>query len=179
MLILSPVFVSLLQSQITAFAVQCRSFTPSLWTERSLNKSQNRQFTIITMYQVTFNPNSSRRTSLHWGRWLTGINTPLFTSYIRCFPPQWKCNFPRKTAGINNHIAMLKYDKCHRYGSQSDEPTKYQKSDIFLSDYPTCYKQCIPPSGTTQGPFRQSRVRDRSHSTAIEWSNSRTKERCD
>ena len=117
MLILSPVFVSLLQSQIIAFAVQCRSFTPSLWTERSLNKSQNRQFTIITMYQVTFNPNSSRRTSLHWGRWLTGINTPLFTSYIRCFPPQWKCNFPRKTAGINNHIAMLKYDKCHRYGS--------------------------------------------------------------
>ena len=76
-LILSPVFVSLLQSQIIAFAVQCRSFTPSLWTERSLNKSQNRQFTIITMYQVTFCPNSSRRTSLHWGRWLTGINTPL------------------------------------------------------------------------------------------------------
>ena len=113
MLILSPVFVSLLQSQIIAFAVQCRSFTPSLWTERPLNKSQNRQFTIITMYQVTFNPNSSRRTSLLWGRWLTGINTPLFTSYIRCFPPQWKCNFPRKTAGINNHIAMLKYDKIN------------------------------------------------------------------
>ena len=94
MLILSPVFVSLLQSQIIAFAVRCRSFTPSLWTERSLNKSQNRQFTIITMYQVTFNPNSSRR-----------------TTYIRCFPPQWKCNFLRKTAGINNHIAMLKSDK--------------------------------------------------------------------
>ena len=43
-----------------------------------------------------------------------------------------------------------------------------------LSDYPTCYKHCIPPSGTTQGPFRQSRVRERSYSTAIEWSNSRT-----
>ena len=75
MLIFSAAFVSLLQSQSIAFAVQCRSFTPSLWAERSLNKSQNRQFAIITMYQVTFNPNSSRRTSLHWGRWLPGINT--------------------------------------------------------------------------------------------------------
>ena len=84
MLILSPVFVSLLQSQIIAFALQCRSFTPSLWTERTLNKSQNRQFTIITMYQVTFNPNSSRRTSLHWGRWLTGINTPHY--FVRVGP---------------------------------------------------------------------------------------------
>ena len=169
MLILSPVFVSLLQSQIIAFAVQCRSFAPSLWTERSLNKSQNRQFTIITMYQVTFNPNSSRRTSLHWGRWLTGINTPLFTSYIHCFPPQWKCNFPRKTAGINNHIAMLKYDKC--------TDMVHNRTNRQNIRNPTL--QCIPPSGTTQCPFRQSRVRDRSHSTAIEWSNSRTKERCE
>ena len=84
MLILSPAFVSLLQSQIIAFAVQCRSLTPSLWTERSLNKSQNRQFTIITMYQVTFNPNSSRRTSLHWGRWLPDINTPQYFVRVPC-----------------------------------------------------------------------------------------------
>ena len=84
MLILSPVFVSLLQSQIIAFAVQCRSFTPSLWTERSLNKSQNRQFIIISMYQVTFNANSSRRTSLHWGRWLIGINTPQYFVRVPC-----------------------------------------------------------------------------------------------
>ena len=46
-----------------------------------------------------------------------------------------------------------------------------------LSDYPTCYKHCIPPSGTTQGPFRQYRVQERSYSTAIEWSNSRTARR--
>ena len=78
MLIFSAAFVSLLQSQIIAFAVQCRSFTPSL------NKSQNRQFTIITMYQVTFNPNSSRRTSLHWGRWLPGINTPQYFVRVPC-----------------------------------------------------------------------------------------------
>ena len=116
-LILSPVFVSLLQSQIIAFAVQCRSFTPSLWTERSLNKSQNRQFTIITMYQVTFNPNSSRRTSLHWGRWLTGINTPLFTSYIRCFRLSGSATFREKRPVSITTLAMLKYDKCHRYGS--------------------------------------------------------------
>ena len=154
MLILSPVFVSMLQSQIITFAVQCRSFTPSLWTERSLNKSQNRQFTIITMYQVTFNPNSSRRTSLHWGRWLTGINTPLFTSYIRCFPPQWKCNFPRKTAGINNHIAMLKYDKCHRYGSESDEPTKYQKSNIFFLGLSDLLQTMHSAVGNNTRPFQ-------------------------
>ena len=61
MLILSPVFVSLLQSQIIAFAVQCRSFTPSLWTEHSLNKSQNRQFTIITMLPCYFVPSSRGR----------------------------------------------------------------------------------------------------------------------
>ena len=78
MLILSPAFVSLLQSQIIAFAVQCRSFTPSLWTERSLNKSQNRQFTIITIYQVTFNPNSSRCTSLHWGSLVTRYQSPQY-----------------------------------------------------------------------------------------------------
>ena len=59
MLISSAAFVSLLQSQIIAFAGQCRSSTPSLWTERSLNKSQNRQFTIITMYQVTDMLNSA------------------------------------------------------------------------------------------------------------------------
>ena len=29
-----------------------------------------------------------------------------------------------------------------------------------LSDDLTCYKHCIPPSGTTQGLFRQSRVRE-------------------
>ena len=75
-LIFSAAFVSLLQSQIIVFAVQCRSFTPLLWTERSLNKSENRQFTIITMYQVTFNSNFIRYTSLQWGRWLPGINTP-------------------------------------------------------------------------------------------------------
>ena len=77
-------FVSLLQSQSIAFAVQCRSFTPSLWTERSLNKSQNRQFTIITMYQVKCNPNFSRRTSLHWGRWLPGTNTPQYFVRVPC-----------------------------------------------------------------------------------------------
>ena len=84
MLIFSAAFVSLLQSQIIAFAIQCRFFTPSLWTERSLNKSQNRQFTIITMYQVTFNPNSSRRTSLHWGRWLLGTNAPQYFVRVPC-----------------------------------------------------------------------------------------------
>ena len=84
MLIFSATFVSLLQSQIIAFTVQCRSFTTSHWTERSLNKSQNRQFTSITMYQVTFHPNSSRRTSLHWGRWLPGINTPQYFVRVPC-----------------------------------------------------------------------------------------------
>ena len=80
MLIFSSAFVSLSQSQIIAFAVQCRSFTSSLWTERSLNKSKNRQFTIITVYQVLhlIQSVSSCRTSLHWGCWLPGINTPQY-----------------------------------------------------------------------------------------------------
>ena len=47
----------------------------------------------------------------------TQVGHYLYRRYIHCFPPQWKCNFPRKTAGINNHIEMLKSDKCHRYGS--------------------------------------------------------------
>ena len=54
----------------------------------------------------------------------------------------------------------------------------HQKCDIWY-DYPTFYKHCIPPAGNTQGPFRECRVRERSYSTAIEWSNSRTKERCE
>ena len=115
--IISPVFVSLLQSQIIAFAEKVQ-ILHAIALDRTFVEQKSKP-TVYNHNNVPgkFSPNSSRRTSLHWGRWLTNINTPLFISYIRCFPPQWKCNVPRKTAGINNHIAMSKSDKCHRYGS--------------------------------------------------------------
>ena len=140
MLILSHVFVSLLQSQIIAFAVPCRSFTPSLWTERSLNKSQNRQFTIITMYQVTFNPNSSRRTSLHWGRWLTGINTPQYfvraVSYAETRPPViWTGKTNCGRMGYLSGQANLK-KKNYSYVSWSPVRRTAQSAlDVMLLSY--------------------------------------------
>ena len=137
MLILSPVFVSLLQSQIIAFAVQCRSFTPSRWTERSLNKSQNRQFTIITMYQVTFNPNSSHRTSLHCGRWLTGINTPQYFVRIPCvdLDRSLRGRRPRRRsvpAVVSNHYVRNKNAVRRKIAIKSLDPS-YQTISDFLS----------------------------------------------
>ena len=70
--------------------MQILRLRPSGWGKLQFAPSASHRTFVEQNRQFTFNPNSSRRTFRHWGRWLPGINTPqLIRLSTRRRPSGW------------------------------------------------------------------------------------------